>query len=268
MLSQYLRLTVCTTLVLGLCLPALGQIGPDPHSSVPIRSLYAHLNQNAIRARSGDLAAIRELADQMFTNAGVPSAVPDAFGLTKAIVTSEAAYRSGGQPPLHEQNVVNAVNAFAAAISAPAWTHTSQIEVRAFRMHLMVELPQLFVNRTRSANGQYSPASADMSPLEASWIAIGLLRQKVFNSNYQFTDAERASQLFLDPPRRYAAHLERSQQLLDLINGRTSEVSIRDLLSASSYFFGDLGITPGSGLDVEKVLMLVSTPPSLKGARQ
>ena len=233
-----------------------------------MQTLFVRLNRDAILARSGDQAAIKELADQMFTNAGIPSAVPDAFGLTEAIIRSETAYRSGGQPPLHEQNVVDAVNAFAAALGTPVWTHTSQSEVRTLRMHLMVELPQLFVNRTKSANGQYSPASPDLSPLEASWIATSLLRQKVFNSNYQFTDAERASELFLDPPKRYAAHLQRSQQLLDLVNGRTSEVSIRDLLSASSYFFGDLGITSGSGLDVQKVLMVVSAPPNPKGARQ
>jgi hypothetical protein len=214
-------------------------------------SVLTHVNRQAISSRSGNSAATADLTHQLFTNAGIPTELADAFGFTDRIVQAEVAYRNGTHAAIHETDVVKAINNLTSTIGAPQWAHTSQPEIRKLRMHMLVLYPQLMASQDPpDTKGHRKAVSDNMRPIEASYLATALLYQKAFNSEYQFTDAERAQNMKLDAAAVNANHLARVQTLQDLLHGKTNTISVRDLLTASDHFFSDLGIAPATNLSV------------------
>ena len=176
------------------------------------RSFYSVLNDQARHERAGETSAIAVLARGAFSNAGIPPEIADAFGLTDRIVQAQKNYRAGAQPAVHETDIVTAVNNFAGSIGTPAWTHTTQAEVRKLRMHMLVVLPQLFANQAPpDAKGRYRILNPDLSPLEASFLTVTMLHAKVFSEEFQFTAAEQAQNQKLDPAAVKAVHFQRTE---------------------------------------------------------
>lgn len=81
-----------------------------------------------------------------------------------------------------------------------------------------------------------------MRPVEAAYIAIGMLYQKRYNALFQFTDEEKAQNAKLDAETVRAKHLERVQIFESLLRGPSRSYSMRDLLTEAGHFFDDLGI--------------------------
>jgi hypothetical protein len=119
----------------------------------------------------------------------------DGFGFTDRIVQAESQYRNGAHPAVHESDVVKAINNFANSIGAPQWAHTNQIEVRRLRMHMLTLYPQLMASQAPPDSKQhYKAIDEDMRPIEGAYVATTLIYQKLYNSKYQFTDAEQKKQ--------------------------------------------------------------------------
>jgi hypothetical protein len=219
---------------------------PTPTSTLPDRkgkSVFAYVDELADRSRAGNADATRELTHQMFRNYSIPPEIADPFGLTDRIVQAETAYRDGAHAPIHEADIVNAVNNLANTFGAPAWVRTNQIEVRSLRMRLLVANPRLIASQEPpDANGQYKALSENMRPVEAAYIAISMLYQKRYNALFQFTDEEKAQNAKLDAETVKAKHLERVQVFESLLRGPSRSASMRDLLTAAGHFFDDLGI--------------------------
>lgn len=206
-------------------------------------SAYSHVNKLAALSRAGNTDATNQLAREPFNNAGIPIEIADAFGFTRRVAQAEIAYRKGIQAPVREADIVNAVNHFATTLGAPPWTQRTPAEIRKLRVRLFVVLPQLFANHEPpDAKGHYSLLSSNMSPLEASYIATTMLYMKVFNSDFQFTEAERTQNQHQDPAVTLATQRQREGQLLDIIQGRSNAVSVIDLMAASDQLFNDLGV--------------------------
>jgi hypothetical protein len=145
--------------------------------------------------------------------------------------------------PVHEGDIVKAVNNLANAVEAPAWVRTNQAEVRKVRMGLLTAYPRLFASEEPpDDSGHYKAVSESMRPVEAAYIAVCILYQKHYNADFQFTDEEKAQNARLDAATVKARHLERTQFFGSLLGGQSSQVSVRDLQSAADYFFDDLGI--------------------------
>jgi hypothetical protein len=230
--------------------------------ATPVKSVHAKVNELADLSRAGNADATTELTRQMFLNGGIPSEIPDSFGFTDRIAKAEAAYRNGTQPSIHEADVVKAVNNLANTVGAPTWVRTNQAEVRKVRMRLLVSYPKLFASQEPpDNNGRYKALSENMRPVEASYLAICLLYQKHYNADLQFTDEEQAANAKLDAATVKAKHLERVQLFDSLLRGKTSSVSVRDLLTASVHFFDDLGIEQASNVGA------ASSTTAQKGAR-
>ena len=226
--------------------PAIEPSKPTPLLTLPARqgqSVFAYLNELAEVSRNGNADATAELARQTFRNGGIPSKIADALGFTDRIVHAEAACRNGTHAPIHEADIVKAVNNLATAVGAPAWVHTNQIEVRKWRMRLLPTYPQLIASQEPpDANGHYKALSENMRPAEAAYIAITLLYQKHYNSDFQFTDEEHAQNAKLDAATVKTKQLQRTQIFGSLIRGQSGQTSLRDLQNAAGYFFDDLGI--------------------------
>jgi hypothetical protein len=228
---------------LFLCIQAPAQVTPENN---PIReSVIAHVNRQAVLARAGDASATLELAHQMFLNAGIPIEVADSFGFTGRIIQAETDYRNQAHPATHEADIVKAVNNLTSTIGAPQWVNTNPAEVRKLRMHMLAAYPQLLASHEPpDAKGHRKAVSENLSPMEAAYVATHLLYQKAFNADYQFTSAEVAQNKKLDAATVKAKHLERTQAFQDLLQGKSQSISVRDLLTASDRFYGDLGIPP------------------------
>jgi hypothetical protein len=91
----------------------------------------------------------------------------------------------------------------------------------------------------RQPEGKLELLSPKMSPLEATYIATLLIQQKMWNSYYQLTPAERIS---AETVKKLSA--ERGAQLRAAIQGGTQGHSVRDLLHIADGFFTDLRIDP------------------------
>jgi hypothetical protein len=209
-------------------------------------SQYSQANQLAERVRAGDSNAALPLAREVFKNAGIPVEVADAFGFTERIAQAEVDYRKGVHAPIHEEDVARAVNNFARSIGTPDWTHTTPAEVRRLRVHLYIAVPRLFANTEgRDSNGRYPLFSSKLSPTEAAYLATTMLYMKVFSADFQITEAEQKN--LTDSKSRAAIHAQRESFALDLVEGRSSSTSPRDLLNLAGGLFDDLGIRDKAG---------------------
>ncbi len=223
--------------------PAPSSTLPDSHRM----SVFAYVNQLADLSRAGNTDAARELTRQTFRNGGIKSEIADSFGFTDRIVQAEAAYRNGTQAPIHEADIVKAVNNLANTVGAPAWVRTNQIEVRKWRVRLLATYPRLIASKEPpDTNGHYKALSENMRPVEAAYIALTLIYQKHYNPDFQFTDEEQVQNSTLDTSTVKAKHLERTQTFGMILRGPSSSASVRDLLNAGDYFFDDMRINRGT----------------------
>lgn len=207
------------------------------------KSDYAIANEEVALSRAGDADATVALAHEMFRNAGIPTQIADSFGYTRRVVQAQTEYQKGTLPPIHEKDIVTAVNNLANSLGLPAWAHTTQPEVRKLRVRLFLAIPQLFVSHAPpDAQGHHQLLSPDMSPLEAGYIATTMLYMKTFSSDFQFSDKERAQYQSQVRGALVAEQQRRETLMLNIIQGRSSSVSVADLLPAADHLFDDLGI--------------------------
>lgn len=243
---------------------------PTSSSTLPAaqgKSVYAHVNELADLSRAGNADATRELTHRTFQDNGIPTEIADALGFTDRVVQAEAAYRNGMHAPIHEADIVKAVNNLANTVGAPAWVRTNQPEVRKVRMRLLAAYPRLIGSQEPpDENGHYKALSENMRPVEAAYIAICLLYQKHYNADFQFTDEEKAQDAKLDAATVKAKHLQRTQIFGRLLHGQSSQTSVRDLQTAAGYFFDDLGIEQVANIGTAE-MQTSSAIAMLKGGR-
>lgn len=224
---------------------------------VPVgKSDYALADEKVSVAREGNLSATIDLAHEMFRNAGIPSQAADAFGYTTRVVQAHRDYLQGKSHSLHEEDIVAAINRFATTLRLPAWAHTNQEEARKLRIHLFLAMPQLFGNHEApDANHHHQLVSANMSPMEAGYIASTLLYMKAFNPKYQFSDAERSEYKSQGATVLTTERKNRLALMQKIVTGHSDSVSVIDILPAADQLFTDLGMPQSSNLN-SKVQLL------------
>lgn len=230
--------------LLVLCSQSPAQ--PKPQPDVRPASII-RTNQEAALLHAGDTAAITDLAHQMFQSVGISIEVADLFGFTDRVVQAEKAYLQGEQLPIQEADVVRAINDLANSAGTPAWTHTSVSEATKLRVRLTVLYPQLMAYQgPPDSKGGYKLFGAEMSPLQAAYLATSLVYQKIYNSDYQFTAAEQKANAKLDAAAVEQTHFERVQSIINLVRGVPPEDSLKRFEPLIANFFTDLGIRPAS----------------------
>ncbi len=217
-----------------------------PHHPLP---RYREIDQLALRSRSGDKPSTLLLTHMLFENASVPDQVADAMGFTDRVSRAEAEFQSGAHAPVHEIDIVRAVNHLMEGVAAPQWARTTQPEVRKLRMHLLVGYPHLVASpQPPDSKGHRKPLAETMSPLEATFIATTLVYQKAYNPDYMFTPAELAQQAPADVANRKTEQLQRQSLLEKTFHGQNDSVSWHDLINASNLFFSDLNMPAAQSL--------------------
>jgi hypothetical protein len=137
------------------------------------------------------------------------------------------------------------VNGLAMKFKAPEYAKTSQYEVRRLRMSALPLMPN-FIAKERSAKAEGhsveesqakqigSSINPKMSPMEAAFIMVLLLKQKVSNPDYQVTQAERASKWVEQhssreknkkPLAKNEASMLRQEEMERIINKGVSQIS-------------------------------------------
>lgn len=222
-------------MVAFLCLPSLLHAQSQTMKAVP------NTDNDLVRSsHSGQLDATRELTRRMFRNMAIPSDVADSLGFTDRVTAAEVAYRRGDHSGVNETDIIKAVNNMANNLGVPEWVKTNVDEVRMVRMHLVATIPNLAAYQgPPDAKGRYPALSGKMSPLEAGYVVTKLLYQKAFNAEFQVSEKERVSGKLTDA-QVYALHMQRTETLQSMLQGRTQALSVRDLLTASDMLFNDV----------------------------
>jgi len=205
---------------------------------------HYYIEEQANLARKGSEAAARNATIQILQGVGVIPELANAFGFQERIVQAEVSYRKGNHGPIHESDIVKAVNNLASSLNAPAWAQTSLVEVRRIRMYSLPMYGSMFANTKPGPDGKVSLLSPDMSPLEGMHLALILIQQKLYNQNYQFSTKEK---LALVNDRSGAVdrlYRERHMELRKAISSGTNGRSMRDMLSSADNFFNDLNLEP------------------------
>lgn len=93
---------------------------------------------------------------------------------------------------------MRAVNGLARKLGAPSYAKTDQHEVRQLRMTMLLTESDFIGQGRHSSLGQPKKEAGDtiepeMTPLEAVYTMADLVKQKLYNEEYQVTQAERAA---------------------------------------------------------------------------
>ncbi len=223
-----------------LCVGVQAQSIPQPRVG---ESPIAYVNRQAVLSRTGNQPATVELVHQLYKTVGVPEELGDTLGFTNRITQAEVDYRHRAHQAVHESDVVNAVNNLGTTLGAPQWAHTNLTEVRKLRMHMVAIYPQLIAgHEPPDSKGHYKAVSDSMGPMEASYLATTLVYQKAHNSDYQFTDAEKAQNAGLDAATVKTKHLERKQAIQNLFSGQNQSIGVLSAFTAVDHFYSDLGV--------------------------
>jgi hypothetical protein len=170
--------------------PVRGQSQSSAHDAQSLNPLI-RLNEKARAAENGSEAAIRELADEIFSIFNfdqAPAGMDDA--IKERLVRAEINYRNGHGQGIAEANIVRMVNLLAAKLGAPAYTRTNAFEVRRLQLGVLPYLPNLLAQSRAKDKPHGAPINATLSPLEATYVAASLIQQKRYNAEYQLTQTE------------------------------------------------------------------------------
>lgn len=194
--------------------PVRGQEQARSRGETRAPNPLANLNERAGAANDNSEASVRALADEVFNALAlneVPAGMLDA--VKERLVRAEMNHRAGRTRGIDEVNVIRVINGLARRFNAPEYARTNRYEVRRLRMSTLPFLPRFIAEerpergrRRRDIGSSINPA---MSPLEATFLMVLMLKQKEVNPEYQVTQAERTEQW---AERRRAGRSDASRQ--------------------------------------------------------
>lgn len=152
------------------------------------RSSWERLDAKSVAAQTDDEAKIRELAHGVFEPFSWSHEPAIQGGIEERISRAEVAYRARLQAPIPEENVVRTVNNLAEKLGTPEFTKTDIRQVRYLRLSLMIGAPHL-VGATSTAQADGSMPRL-MSPVEAAYVTMSLIHQKLYNHKYQVSSKQ------------------------------------------------------------------------------
>lgn len=203
-------------------------------SKNPLRDL----DEKAKGARGGDLKSIDELANHIITQYGFFEYHDSAKeAIKERLVSAEVRFqreRIGGIP---EGNVARMINSLAAELGAPDFMKTDVQQVRHMRMARMAYLPNL-INQRVARLGEVSQASTHpsvssvLSPLEAMYIAMDLIYQKLNLEEFQVSPREFRANLNGKRVAEWEAHQSRKRQGASLAAGEPAAEAVYQMNEA------------------------------------
>lgn len=179
---------------LALSSPARGQTGPQSTSGDNGLSSLVRVNEKARAARDTTEGSVRELADEIFNTFGISTGrdgVSNPF--EERLIRAQVNFQHGAGKGVSEIDVVRVINGLGKAFGAPGYARTDLGEVRRLRMGVLLYMPHLIYGESKRPMKEVgSSIDPTMSPLEAAYITLLMLKQKQYNEEYQMTPKERA----------------------------------------------------------------------------
>lgn len=267
-LSIMNKKTKVVVLLLAFCFLVIGltwvsksaRVHSESKSQPEIRTKSGpeRINAKAKAVKGSDREAIRDLTGEIMSQYGwdnAPSAVTES--LKERLVSAEEDFHKGSHKGISELEVARAVNGFVTKFKTPDYSRTSPSEVREVRGRLLTLLPD-FVGRGRVENGRVqakTPRSkiAEMSPVEAAYMTMAVVYQKMHNPDFQLTQEERRV-LWIDKHSRSprsptkpdseltTSQKERQQEMDGVLKRVATTTSIQDLFSLPDKVLDVLGI--------------------------
>jgi hypothetical protein len=152
---------------------------------------------------------------------------------------------------------VNAVNSLADKLGAPDYSKTDRDQIQQLRFELSFSVPQLVAPPSADTS---KVIASSMSPVEATYVALSMVHQKLFNGKYQVsTDEWRRDREAEKAQRRAGSSLDhrkgpstsaqlvasstgtRTQETLGAIATNTPFLSTDDISTISDSALDDLG---------------------------
>lgn len=214
----------------------------------------AGLNDKARAAKGGDEAAVRALADEIFSQFNTehaPAGLADA--MKERVVRAELNYRAGRGKGISDANAIRMVNRLAHEVGAPAFAHTDVFELRRLKAGLLPYTSDLQSRAAGSGAGRRNPNEPSMSPLEATYFAVLLVQQKRFNPEFQLTHDEwvelhggkrksKADAKFHDKMRERQDDAARTEEMQKAFEDGLSKKSVAELLELPAALLDTLGV--------------------------
>ncbi|MEK6321562.1 MAG: hypothetical protein AABN33_07760 [Acidobacteriota bacterium] len=152
----------------------------------------AQLNREAESAKTGEKAAVSQLADTVFYQFGFPEMDDVLPKMKERIVRAEMNHRHEGKGAIPEKNVARAINWLVKQLGAPDYANVGIAQVRYVRVNLISVFPS-FIGQSNGKKPQKLAINPDMSPLEAAAMTLILAYQKLDNEEFQVTPEEWAT---------------------------------------------------------------------------
>ncbi len=227
-----------------------GEAAATARTSKPLASL----NDKARAAKSGEEAAVRGLADEIFSQfdtehapAGLDDAIKD------RLVRAEVNYRSSHGQGISDAQVVRMVNRLTHEIGAPSFARTDVFELRRLKTGLLPYTSDLQSRAAGNAVGPKDPQASSMSPLEATYFAVLLVQQKRSNPEYQLTHDEwvnlhggkrkdKANAKFNDKIKERRNDATRTDEMQKAFEDGLAKKSIGELLELPATLLDTLGV--------------------------
>jgi len=193
---------------------ALAAMKQSAQSINPLRDL----DEKAKGARRGDLKSISELADDIITRYGFFESDASAKEAVKErLVGAEVRFQRDGKGGIPEENVALVINGLAAEFGAPDFMKTDVQQVRHIRIARMAYLPNLInqpiAGRVEgSQRPTRSSVNSKLSPLEATYVAMDLIYQKLNVEEFQVTPREFRANVNKKRLAAWEAHQSRKSQ--------------------------------------------------------
>lgn len=176
----------------------LSQRAQATSDTVPRVTPIERVNEKARKARSGEEAAVSDLTDAVFnTIVGESDVIGNSIGdLKERVVRSEMEYREGKKKGVKEEDVARVVNGLAKKYGAPDYAKTNKREVRELRVSMLKAESDFIARGKNDGKGKPKKKKGDtiepeMSPLEAVYVTADMMKQKLYNEDYQMTQEER-----------------------------------------------------------------------------
>ncbi len=190
----------CSSIMVGWRLATLSRASNNnPLTSDQRGSMFDQIEEKAQRAKDGNEASIRELTDEIFSRlatADIPAST--LLEMKDRLLRAELKYRRD-KKGCREIHIVKAINELAEKFAAPDYAKTSPLQVRALRVNLMGSVPSLIAPETdkekklkKKVGDKINP---NVSPLEAIFLTMLMVQQKMLNPVWQQTSTEFADSL-------------------------------------------------------------------------
>ena len=213
--------------------------------TMSMSSRFAHLNQLTQLARTSDPDAIQNVVAEMFLIAGLQG--PLSSTIEGRVVQAEIAYRHQQRGAVSVSTITAQLNRLADTFNLPSYARTSANQVRAVRISMLTVVPELGAQFFKISQGTISE---QMSPMEAAFVGLMLISQKLNNPAFQVDPAEwdtaKSQPLDESPPSGIGNVLtarinSREQELRQAVNKATSTLDPVALAQLTSDALNQLG---------------------------